>query len=163
MFLLWHPWLTTTNLSYSFPILKLPPPPCAVLLVIWLYWCIYFYASYLYAYITFNFRAVTSFKTALGDSMSKCFERRATKCILYSWPRGHGLSSRLQIAIQQNRHCLPAPWDLPFQKFHAYMSLASQAISQWIKRCYFLQRQGWLGKTSRHARPGGLSIPSMKT
>ena len=34
MFLLWHPWLTTTNLSYSFPILKLPPPPCAVLLVI---------------------------------------------------------------------------------------------------------------------------------
>ena len=33
MFLLWHPWLTTTNLSYSFPILKLPPPPCAVLLV----------------------------------------------------------------------------------------------------------------------------------
>ena len=28
-----HPWFTTTNLSYRFPILKLPPPPCAVLLV----------------------------------------------------------------------------------------------------------------------------------
>ena len=31
-----HPWFTTTNVSYRFPILKLPPPPCAVLLVIWL-------------------------------------------------------------------------------------------------------------------------------
>ena len=29
-----HPWFTTTNVSYRFPILKLPPPPCAVLLVI---------------------------------------------------------------------------------------------------------------------------------
>ena len=28
-----HAWFTTTNLSYRFPILKLPPPPCAVLLV----------------------------------------------------------------------------------------------------------------------------------
>ena len=28
-----HPWFTTTNFSYRFPILKLPPPPCAVLLV----------------------------------------------------------------------------------------------------------------------------------
>ena len=28
-----HPWFTTTNLSYRFPILKLPPPPCVVLLV----------------------------------------------------------------------------------------------------------------------------------
>ena len=27
-----HLWITTTNLSYRFPILKLPPPPCAVLL-----------------------------------------------------------------------------------------------------------------------------------
>ena len=29
-----HPWFTTTNLSYRFPILKLPPPPCAVLLLV---------------------------------------------------------------------------------------------------------------------------------
>ena len=29
-----HPWFRTTNLSYRFPILKLPPPPCAVLLVL---------------------------------------------------------------------------------------------------------------------------------
>ena len=28
-----HPWFTTTNVSYRFPTLKLPPPPCAVLLV----------------------------------------------------------------------------------------------------------------------------------
>ena len=28
-----HPWFTTTNLSYRFPIFELPPPPCAVLLV----------------------------------------------------------------------------------------------------------------------------------
>ena len=28
-----HPWFTATNLSYRFPILKLPPPPCPVLLV----------------------------------------------------------------------------------------------------------------------------------
>ncbi len=33
MYLLWRLWLTTSNLSYRFPILKLPPPPCAVLLV----------------------------------------------------------------------------------------------------------------------------------
>ena len=33
-----HPWFTTTNVSYRFPILKLRPPPCAVLLV-----CIYIY------------------------------------------------------------------------------------------------------------------------
>ena len=31
-----HPWFTTTSLSYRFPILKLPPPPCAVLLAYWL-------------------------------------------------------------------------------------------------------------------------------
>ena len=31
-----HPWITTTNLSYRFPILKLPPPPCAALLVSYL-------------------------------------------------------------------------------------------------------------------------------
>ena len=29
-----HPWFTTTNLSYRFPVLKLQPPPCAVLLVL---------------------------------------------------------------------------------------------------------------------------------
>ena len=28
-----HPWFTTTKLSYRFPVLKLPPLPCAVLLV----------------------------------------------------------------------------------------------------------------------------------
>ena len=30
-----HPWFTATNVSYRFPILKLPPPPCAVLLVMY--------------------------------------------------------------------------------------------------------------------------------
>ena len=29
-----HPWFTTAKLSYRFPSLKLPPPPCAVLLVL---------------------------------------------------------------------------------------------------------------------------------
>ena len=29
-----HLWFTTNNVPYRFPILKLPPPPCAVLLVI---------------------------------------------------------------------------------------------------------------------------------
>ena len=33
--LLCHLWFTTTNLSYSFLCLKLPPPPCAVLLVVY--------------------------------------------------------------------------------------------------------------------------------
>ena len=32
-----HPWFTTTKVSYRFPILKLPPPPCAVLLVYYSY------------------------------------------------------------------------------------------------------------------------------
>ena len=36
-----HPWITTTNLSYMFPILKLPPLPCAVLLVSYMYMCMY--------------------------------------------------------------------------------------------------------------------------
>ena len=31
--LLCHPWFTTTNVSYRFPVLKLPPAPCGVLLV----------------------------------------------------------------------------------------------------------------------------------
>ena len=37
------------------------------------------------------------------------------------------------------------------------MSLASQVMSQWIKRCYFLQRQGRLGKTPRLGKRGQLS------
>ena len=41
-----HPWFTTTNVSYRFPILKLPPPPCAVLLV---YICIELY-TWLYGF-----------------------------------------------------------------------------------------------------------------
>ena len=67
MFLLCHRWLTTTNLSYSCLFLKLPPPPCAVLLVncilqivdcictvdcrlvCWI--CIYTYIYILYIYI----------------------------------------------------------------------------------------------------------------
>ena len=32
-----RPWITTTNLSYKVPILKLPPPPCAVLLVLYIW------------------------------------------------------------------------------------------------------------------------------
>ena len=66
-----HAWFTTTNLSYRFPILKLPPPPCAVLLVcnlistplkrhthtqIYIYICIYIHTYihtqiYIYIYI----------------------------------------------------------------------------------------------------------------
>ena len=38
-----HPWFTTTNVSYRFPILILPPPPCAVLLVY-----IYIYTIFMY-------------------------------------------------------------------------------------------------------------------
>ena len=47
-----HPWFTTTNVSYRFPILKLPPPPCAALLVhlcrviITIYLSIYIYVLY---------------------------------------------------------------------------------------------------------------------
>ena len=33
-----HPWFTTTDLSYRFPLLELPSPPCAVLLVQILLW-----------------------------------------------------------------------------------------------------------------------------
>ena len=36
-----HPWFTTTNVSYRFPILKLPPPPCAVLLVRTSHWVVH--------------------------------------------------------------------------------------------------------------------------
>ena len=34
-----HPWFTTTNLSYSIISSKLPPPPCAALLVLSLWDC----------------------------------------------------------------------------------------------------------------------------
>ena len=43
-----HLWFTTTKLSYRFPILKLPTPPCAVLLV-----CVL-----LCLILTFNIRAI---------------------------------------------------------------------------------------------------------
>ena len=48
-----HPWFTTTNVSYRFPILKLPPPPCAVLLVyIYMFTYIYLYIfTYIYIYL----------------------------------------------------------------------------------------------------------------
>jgi len=52
-----HPWFTTTNLSYRFPILKLSPPPCAVLLEIsmnheYMYQYINIYTHiYIYAFI----------------------------------------------------------------------------------------------------------------
>ena len=50
-----HLWFTTTNLSYRFPILKLPPPPCAVLLV-------FLFIIYIYIYICIRrtFRSQTS-------------------------------------------------------------------------------------------------------
>ena len=48
-----HPWFTTIKLSYGFPILKLPPPPCAVLLVQW-YIHIYIYIIYIYEYIAWG-------------------------------------------------------------------------------------------------------------
>ena len=46
-----HPWFTTTNVSYRFPILKLPPPPRAVLLVINRYVSFEFYESTRYWYL----------------------------------------------------------------------------------------------------------------
>ena len=107
--------------------------------------------------------------TALGDTMSKRFEREGTKLILHSCPRGDPPSCRLQtIAIQQNTFGhFWTPWTLgALHKFHsAYMSLASQVMSQWIKHCYSigvfdslaLQRQGRLGKTPRLGPRGQFS------
>ena len=50
-----QPCITKTNLSYRFPVLKLPPRPCAVLLVqlclIFTYIPTYLLPTYLYAYI----------------------------------------------------------------------------------------------------------------
>ena len=52
-----HPWFATTKLSYRFPILKLPQPPCAALLVVYqrlpliMGWCIYIYIDiFIYTY-----------------------------------------------------------------------------------------------------------------
>ena len=101
--------------------------------------------------------------------MSKRFEREGTKSILHSCPRGDPPSCRLQtIAIQQNTFGhFWTPWTLgALHKFHsAYMSLASQVMSQWIKHCYSigvfdslaLQRQGRLGKTPRLGPRGQFS------
>ena len=71
------------------------------------------------------------------------------------------------------------PWALGALQHPAYMSFASQVISQWIKRCYSIGAFDSLaailcsGKAGWARRPGsvqevsflrlGLSIPSMKT
>ena len=45
-------WFTTTNLSYRFPILKLPPPPSAALLV-WYWWLSWWVHGHMYTYIRY--------------------------------------------------------------------------------------------------------------
>ena len=90
--------------------------------------------------------------------MLKRFEREGTKWILHSCKSGHALSSRPFSRTDTFGHFW-TPWTLgALHKFHsAYMSLASQVMSQWSKRCYFLQRQGRLGKTPRLGKRGQLS------
>ena len=111
---------------------------------------IYFFASYLHAYITFNLRAVTSFKTALGDSMSKCFERRSTKCILHSWPRGHGLfvdfrlpSSRTDTVCQHPEPCpsrnftRTCPWLLRLSANESNAAIFCSGKAGWARPIIF--------------------------
>ena len=67
------------------------------------------------------------------------------------FPLGHSAEQKL---LATSGH----PEPLVPQKFYAaYMCLVSQVSSQWIKRCYFLQRQGRLGKTPRLGTRGQLS------
>ena len=68
------------------------------------------------------------------------------------FPLGHSAEQKLLATFW-------APWALgALHKFHpAYMSLASQVMSQWIKHSYSLQRQGRLGKTPRLGQRGQLS------
>ena len=82
--------------------------------------------------------------TALGDTMSKRFEREG-----YSWPSA---------VLQSTDYCHSAEQTLLATSGHPEpLSLASQVISQWIKRCYSLQRQGRLGKTPRLGPRGQFS------
>ena len=67
-----HPWFTTTKLAYRFPILKLPSPPGAVLLVqqhyftlIPLHHATLDYTSYKYSYsCSYNYNYITHHHTA---------------------------------------------------------------------------------------------------
>ena len=65
-----HPGFTTTNLSYRFQILKLPPPPCAVLLVENINMHIYIYI-YLFIIICIDIHMYTVL------SVVAAFERNA--------------------------------------------------------------------------------------
>ena len=142
-------------------------------MIIWLFsgvYIIYFFHICIYRYFyKFIFTRIHNLQfesndlvqncfTALGDTMLKRFEREGTEWILHSCKSGHALSSRPFSRTDTFGHFW-TPWALgALHKFHpAYMSLASQVMSQWIKHSYSLQRQGRLGKTPRLGQRGQLS------
>ena len=116
--------------------------------------------SYLHAYITYNLRAMTSFKIASLHLVIPCWNDLKEKvqnesCIrvlvVMRFPLGH---SAEQTLLATSGH--PEPL-VPQNFYAAYMCLVSQVTSQWSKRCYSLQRQGRLGKTPRLGQRGQLS------
>ena len=94
--LLYHPWFTTTKLPYMFPILKLPPPPCAILLVIYLASILTFFppslpALYLAFYLTFFLACVSGKSSDIHSSgfylvyLQKFFVVEVRRGTLWSW------------------------------------------------------------------------------
>ena len=112
--------------------------------------------SYLHAYITYNLRAMTWFKIASLHLVIPCRNDLKEK-----GPRGHPLSIAeyrlLPFSRTDTFGHFWTPLTLGALQHPAYMSFASQVMSQWIKRCYFLQRQGRLGKTPRLGPRGQFS------
>ena len=79
-----HPWFTTTKVSYRFPILKLPPPPCAVLLVIihiYIYVCIY--ASF--SILGISIKSSSAHITKITLSVRSHYIRLNTLELLLKW------------------------------------------------------------------------------
>ena len=80
-----HPWFTTTNVSYRFPVLKLPPPPCAVLLVL----VVVNRSISCFFQGNIIFRNLPDQNTGNGIEMPGIWMAKNIKILHQDWPPGH--------------------------------------------------------------------------
>ena len=113
-----HLWFTTTNVSYRFPILKLPPPPCAVLLV---------YRNTNWANSYYSLECVSTFETCWGTPCLKdrrsqfwalsnkifCF-RASAVLFTHIYPIPAGLASPFCLSLRQKKWC--SKWFVHFRQ-----------------------------------------------
>ena len=91
-----HPWFTITNPSYRFLILKLPPPPCAVLLV-YILTCIYLFMIFSLADTKTFHSTINTWRSSVGagqmprdDRGCQMANRPIGKQCGEGWGRGRG-------------------------------------------------------------------------